>query len=204
METAETLVPPVLPVLKWIVGVASPSGAREVIDVLRLRQPLMRFPAQVPREWAEQAMMLMVGMRHLLKGCANGRALQTRLSLEPASPVVPQVQPRRSARTRPQDTTSLPVLARTQGQGAESVPRPAAGARQFEVVPRATSQRRPALEESEGETEEETEASSESCVLGTSDSSTAFGSPSEDDSDDGNESERTEPEGQQQKRTRRD
>ncbi|KAI8542711.1 hypothetical protein RHMOL_Rhmol08G0160300 [Rhododendron molle] len=203
-ETAKTSVPPVLPVLKWTIGVTSSSGAREVIDVPRLPQPLMRFPAQVPRGWAEKAMMLMVGMRHLLKGCAKGRALQTRHAPKSASPVAPQVQPRRSARKRSQDTTSLPVPASTWGQGTQSVPRRATGARQFEVVPRATSQRRSVPEESEEGTEEETEESSESRVLGTSDSSTASGSPSEDDGDDGDESESTEPERQQRKRTRRD
>ncbi|KAI8571321.1 hypothetical protein RHMOL_Rhmol01G0110600 [Rhododendron molle] len=109
-ETAETSVPPVLPVLKWTIGVTSPSGAREVIDVPCLPQPPMRFPAQ---------------------GCAKGRALQTRPAPESASPVAPQVQPRRSARTRPQDTPSLPVPASTWGRGTQSVPRPAAGARQF-------------------------------------------------------------------------
>ncbi|KAI8524801.1 hypothetical protein RHMOL_Rhmol13G0177900 [Rhododendron molle] len=122
-------------------------------------------------------MTLMVGMRHLLKGCVRGRVFQTRPAPESASPVAPHVQPRRSARTHPQDTTSLPVPAGTRGRGTQSVPRPAAEVRQFEVVPRATSQRRPVLEE----TEEKTEESSESRVLGTSDSSTASGSPSKDE-----------------------
>ncbi|KAI8572042.1 hypothetical protein RHMOL_Rhmol01G0167700 [Rhododendron molle] len=45
----------------------------------------------VPREWAEQAIMLMVGMRQLLKNCAKGRTLQTRPVPEPAPPVASQV-----------------------------------------------------------------------------------------------------------------
>ncbi|KAI8568362.1 hypothetical protein RHMOL_Rhmol02G0192400 [Rhododendron molle] len=167
-ETAETSVPPVLPVLKWSIGVTGPSGARKVIDVPCLLQPPMWFPSQVPREWTEQAMMLMVGMRHLLKGCTKGWALQTRPAPESASPIVPQVQPRRSARTHSQDTTSLPVSAGTRGRGTQSVPRPVVEARQFEVVLRATSQRRLVLEESEESEEgigEETEESSKSRVF---------------------------------------
>ncbi|KAI8568393.1 hypothetical protein RHMOL_Rhmol02G0195400 [Rhododendron molle] len=207
LEMVETPVPPVLPVLKWTIGMTSPSGAREVIHVPRLSQLQMRLPAQVPREWAEQVGMLMVGMRHLLKDCAKGRVLQTRHAPESVSPVVPRAQPRRSARTHPQGTTSLPVPASTRGRGTQSVPRSAVGARGFVVLPRAESQRRPVLEESEESeegTRKETEESSESRILGTSDSSTASGSPSEDDDDDGDESESAEPEGQQRKRTRRD
>ncbi|XP_058216210.1 uncharacterized protein LOC131327188 [Rhododendron vialii] len=202
-KTGETSASPELPTLKWTIGVTSSSGAREVIDVPRLPQPPMRFPAQVPREWAEQAVMLMVGMRHLLKDCAKGRVLQTRRAPVTASPAAAQVQPRRSARTRPRGTTSPPVPVGTRGRGARRVPRAAAGAGRFEVLPREASQRRPARvepEESEEETKEGTGESSESRVLGTSDSSTASG-PSDDDGDD--EPESSESAGPQQKRIRR-
>ncbi|XP_058223020.1 uncharacterized protein LOC131332740 [Rhododendron vialii] len=198
-ETAETSAPPALPTLKWTIGVTSSSGTREVIDVPRLPQPPMRFPAQVPREWAEQAMMLMVGMRHLLKDCAKGRALQTRPAPVTASPVSTQVQPRRSARTRPQGTTSPPVPASTRGRDAGRVPQPAAGAGRFEVLPREASQRRPARVEPE-ESEEGTEESSESRVLVTSDSSTASGSPNDDGDD---EPESSESEGPRPSKIRR-
>ncbi|XP_058185806.1 uncharacterized protein LOC131303031 [Rhododendron vialii] len=143
--------------------------------------------------------MLMVGMRHLLKDCAKGRALQTRPAPVTASPIATQVQPRRSARTCPQGTTSLPVPASTRGRGAGRAPRPAAGAGRFEVLPREASQQRPARMEPE-ESEEGTEESSESRVLGTSDSSTASGS-SDDDGDD--EPESSESKGPRQKRIRR-
>lgn len=185
----------------------SPSSTRDVIDVPRLPQPSMRFPAQVPREWAEQAVMLMVGMRHLLKDCAKGRAFQTRPAPVAVSPVVPQMQPRRSARTRPQGTTSPPAPATTRGQGTGRAPRPSTDAGRFEVVPQAASRQRPATEESQ-ETEgsgEETEESSESRVLGATNSETASGSSGDGDGDgdsDSDESKSTEPEGQQQKRTR--
>lgn len=83
----ETSTLPGLPMLKWTIGVTSLSGAREVIDVPRLPQPPMQFPAQVLREWVEQVVMLMVGMCHLLKDCAKGRTLQTRAAPATASPV---------------------------------------------------------------------------------------------------------------------
>jgi hypothetical protein len=46
-ERVETSVPVALPPLKWTVGVTNPSGVRGVVDVPRLPQPQMRFPAQV-------------------------------------------------------------------------------------------------------------------------------------------------------------
>jgi hypothetical protein len=44
---AEASVPAGLPPLKWTVAVTDPSGARGVVDVPRLSQPQMHFPAQV-------------------------------------------------------------------------------------------------------------------------------------------------------------
>ncbi|KAI8559158.1 hypothetical protein RHMOL_Rhmol04G0151700 [Rhododendron molle] len=164
-KAAEPPTPPGLPTLDWVIG--------------------------VPREWAEQAIMLMVGMRQLLKDCAKGRTLQTRPVPEPALPIASQVQPRRSARTQPQDTTSLPVSTSARGRGGQR-----AGAGQFEVVPRAVSRRRLAPEESE----EDTEESLESQALGSTDSSTS--SPSDDDDDDGDDVESSESEGRHQKRIR--
>ncbi|KAI8530379.1 hypothetical protein RHMOL_Rhmol11G0053600 [Rhododendron molle] len=198
-ETTETPTPTGLPSLEWTIGVRDPSGARAMLDIPRLPQPPMRLPAQVPREWAKKAIMLMVGMRQLLKDCAKGRTLQTRPVPEPALPVAAQVQPRRLARTQPRSTTSLPASASTRGQGIQRVSRSVTGAGQFEVVPRAAPRRRPALEESEAETEE----SLESRALASTDSSTVT-SPSDDDDDDDGDDEvvSSESEGQQQKRIR--
>lgn len=161
LETVETSAPPGLPSLEWTIGMTGSSGVREVTDIPRLSQPPMRLPAQVPREWAEKAVMLMVGMRHLLKKCVKGKVLQTRPVPEPASPVTPQVQPRRSARTQPQVTTSSPASVSTRGRGTQRVSRPAAEARQFEVLPRAASQWGLVLEES-GESGGDTEDTNES------------------------------------------
>jgi hypothetical protein len=52
----------------------------------------LNISLQVPREWAEQAVMLLVGMRQLVKGCARGRTLEVRPVPGPVTPVVPQVQ----------------------------------------------------------------------------------------------------------------
>ena len=83
------------------------------------------------------------------------------------------------------------------------MPRPATGAGQFEVVPRTVSQRRPAREEPESDgSEGETEESSESRLLGATDSETTSGSP-DDDGGDSDESGSTEPEDQLRKRVRR-
>ncbi|KAI8572050.1 hypothetical protein RHMOL_Rhmol01G0168200 [Rhododendron molle] len=128
---AETSTLAGLPTLEWTIGVRDPSGARALLDIPRLPQPSMRLPAQVPREWAEKAIMLMVGMRQLLKDCAKGRTLQIRPVPEPALPVASQVQPRRSARTQPQDTTSLPASTSARGRGTQRASRSATGARQF-------------------------------------------------------------------------
>ncbi|KAI8529963.1 hypothetical protein RHMOL_Rhmol11G0016800 [Rhododendron molle] len=51
-----------LPTLDWSIGVRDLSGARAMLDIPRLPHRPMRLPAQVPREWAEQAIMLMVGI----------------------------------------------------------------------------------------------------------------------------------------------
>ncbi|KAI8568019.1 hypothetical protein RHMOL_Rhmol02G0166100 [Rhododendron molle] len=199
-KTAKTPAPVGLPSLEWTIGVKGPSGARAVIDIPRLPQPPMRLPAQVPRKWAEKAIMLMVGMRQLLKNCANGRVLQTRPVPEPVSPVAPQVQPRRSTRTQPQDTASSPTSVSVRGRGTQNLSRPSTEVRQFEVLPRAASQRRPIFEDSE----EETEESLKSCSLESTDSSTASSSPGDDDDDGDDEVESTKSEGHQRKRTRRD
>ncbi|KAI8535484.1 hypothetical protein RHMOL_Rhmol10G0178100 [Rhododendron molle] len=105
-------------------------------------------------------------------------------------------------RTQPEDTTSVLVSASTRGRGTQKVSRSATEARQFEVFPRAASQRRPAPQESE----EETEESLESRALGSTDSSTASGSPGDDDDDDDGDDrvECSKSEGHQRKRTRRD
>jgi hypothetical protein len=52
---------------------------------------MLESSLQVPREWAEQAVMLLVGMRQLVKSCAKGRALEVRLAPVPVTPVVSQV-----------------------------------------------------------------------------------------------------------------
>ncbi|KAI8550394.1 hypothetical protein RHMOL_Rhmol06G0102800 [Rhododendron molle] len=93
LETAETSASPGLPSLEWTIGVRDPFGARALLDIPRLLRPPMRLPAQVPREWAEKAIMLMVGMRQLLKDCAKRRTLQIRLIPEPILPVAAQRRP---------------------------------------------------------------------------------------------------------------
>ncbi|KAI8572081.1 hypothetical protein RHMOL_Rhmol01G0171000 [Rhododendron molle] len=193
-EAAETSTPLGLPTLEWTIGVRDPSGARVMLDIPRLPQPSMRLLAQVPREWAEKAIMLMVGMRQLLKDCAKGRTLQTRPVPEPALPVAARVQPRRSTRTQPQGTVSLLASTSTRGRGTQRAPRSATEVRQFEILPKVTSRRRPALEESE----EETEELFESRALESTDSSTASGP-----SDDEDNVESSGSEGRQQKRSRR-
>ncbi|KAI8572216.1 hypothetical protein RHMOL_Rhmol01G0180900 [Rhododendron molle] len=145
--------------------------------------PSLLLVDEVPREWAEQAIMLMVGMRQLLKDCAKGRSLQTRPVPAPVLLVAPRVQPRRSTRTQPQDTTSLPASTSAGGRGTQR-----AGVGQFEVVPRGASRRRPAPEESE----EDTEESLESRALGSTDSSTASGLSGDDDDRDDVESSESE------------
>ncbi|KAI8559656.1 hypothetical protein RHMOL_Rhmol04G0190200 [Rhododendron molle] len=111
-EAAEVSAPAGLPTLDWVIGVRDLSGARALLDIPRLPHRPMQLPSQVPREWAEQAIMLMVGMRHLLKDCAKGRALQTRPAPAPVPAVVPQ---RRHAREESEEDTEESLELRALG-----------------------------------------------------------------------------------------
>ncbi|KAI8530522.1 hypothetical protein RHMOL_Rhmol11G0065900 [Rhododendron molle] len=55
------------------------------VDIPRLPCLAMNLLAQVPREWADSAIMKMLGMRSLLRDCTKGKTLQTRLAPEPAT-----------------------------------------------------------------------------------------------------------------------
>ncbi|KAF7153577.1 hypothetical protein RHSIM_Rhsim01G0151200 [Rhododendron simsii] len=71
-------------------------GARAIVDIPRLPRPDMNLPNPISREWAESAIMRMLGLRKLLRDCARRKTLQTRPAPEPAATPVTepaQVQP---------------------------------------------------------------------------------------------------------------
>ncbi|KAF7145792.1 hypothetical protein RHSIM_Rhsim04G0127900 [Rhododendron simsii] len=56
---------------------------RAIVDIPHLHCLEKNLLAQISREWAESAIMKMLGMRKLLRDCAKVKTLQTRLALEP-------------------------------------------------------------------------------------------------------------------------
>ncbi|XP_058186676.1 uncharacterized protein LOC131303698 isoform X2 [Rhododendron vialii] len=169
-----------IPELKWEISVRDQTGARAIVDIACLPRPDMNLPDSILREWAESAIMRMLGMRKLLRDCARGKTLQTRVAPEPATTSVvepPQMQTRRATRAQSQAVVGSPAAKVAQ---AES--------RQFELRPRPVTQRQPESEESEesGDTEEPEES------LGDSDTdsdSPALPDGDNDDEDDSVEEE---------------
>ncbi|XP_058201855.1 uncharacterized protein LOC131316486 [Rhododendron vialii] len=183
-----------MPDLRWEISARDRTSARAIVDIPRLPRPEMNFPAQIKREWAELAIMKMLGMHKLLRNCAKGKTLQTRLAPEPAiTPVVEpsQVQTHRATRSQSQVVTR-PLAPRVSQVGS----------RQFELRPRPGAQRQPEPEESEesGEPDEPEES------LGTSDLDTNSGlpDPPTGDSDGDDDDESSEEEDPPQKKSRHD
>lgn len=146
-----------IPDLRWEINARDQTGTRVIVDIPRLPRPEMHLPVQILREWAESTIMKMLGMRKLLRDCAKGKTLQTRLALEPnitpaVEPPQMQVQTRRMTRAQSQAATGSPVPGATQAKS-----------RQFELRARSEIQRQSMTEES-GETKESEES------LGASDS----------------------------------
>lgn len=183
-----------MPDLRWEINVRDRTGARAIVDIPRLPRPEMRLPAQISREWAESAIMKMLGMCKILRDCAKGKMLQTRLA--PESATIPIAEP-------PQVQMETRCTTRAQSQAATGSPAPGiiqAESRHFELRARSEIRRQPVPEESEesGETEESEES------LGASDSDTDSGlpDPPDGDSDDDDGSEGSEEEDPPQKKSR--
>ncbi|KAF7147744.1 hypothetical protein RHSIM_Rhsim03G0182300 [Rhododendron simsii] len=190
-----------LPELKWEISVRDHTGARAIVDIPRLPHPAMNIPELVSREWAESAIMRMLGMRKLLHDCARGKMLQTRPIVEPAvTPAAesPQVQLNKhmfknsiiqnmlmlcGCRCKWPETRRR-TRAQSQAATGSLMPRVAqTEGRQFELRARPEVQRQP--EPEEPEESEKTERSEES--LGASDSDTDSGLPDPSDSDNVND-----------------
>ncbi|XP_058186675.1 uncharacterized protein LOC131303698 isoform X1 [Rhododendron vialii] len=198
-----------IPELKWEISVRDQTGARAIVDIACLPRPDMNLPDSILREWAESAIMRMLGMRKLLRDCARGKTLQTRVAPEPATTSVvepPQVyfgcmllshvccfENLNHLKYVNAMQVQMQTRRATRAQSQAVVGSPAAKvaqaeSRQFELRPRPVTQRQPESEESEesGDTEEPEES------LGDSDTdsdSPALPDGDNDDEDDSVEEE---------------